>query len=250
MKNSEEMVTSLLERRDRYVAEQKKKRTIITHAVTSLCCVCLVALLGFGLQQGDMFSTMSPDEVLEDTSHVGAKESIIESTEVLSDKYVIDNKIVVHQINNISTDWSINSLKDDDFVEMGFDEMKQYYGIDFFPDIPSDIMLWEDQRIGVYKRNGGNGEVYWNSIILNFSNEDFTRNIHLGIAPNGISAFDYLYFDTTVEKSIINNVEVMIGKTESGYYYAEFLYRDIAFIIDTEGVSQNEFVEIIASILD
>ena len=39
MKNSEEIVNSLLERRDRYVTEQKKKKTIITRTVTSMCCV-------------------------------------------------------------------------------------------------------------------------------------------------------------------------------------------------------------------
>lgn len=248
MKNCEQMVNCLLERRDQYVAEKKRRRRIFSHAVTAMWCVCVVALLGFGLQQGGMFSTISPD--VDDTSYVGTKESIIERTGVSSDNHTVDNKIVIHQINDISTDWYSNSLEDDDFVEMSFDEMKQYYGIDFLPDVPSDIMIWEDQRSGVYKRNDGNGEAYWDSIILNFSNEDFTRNIHLEIAKSSLAAIDYLYFDTTVEKSIINNVEVMIGKTESGYYYAEFLYRDIAFVIDTEGVSQNEFVEIIASILD
>ena len=61
MKNSEEMVNSLLERRDRYVTEQKKKKAIITRTVTSMCCVCLVALLGFGMWQSGMFNTTPPE---------------------------------------------------------------------------------------------------------------------------------------------------------------------------------------------
>lgn len=61
MKNSEEMVNSLLERRDRYATEQKKKKAIITRTVTSMCCVCLVALLGFGMWKGGSFNTPGVD---------------------------------------------------------------------------------------------------------------------------------------------------------------------------------------------
>ena len=61
MKNSEEMVNSLFERRDRYASEQKRKKSIIIRTVTSMCCVCLVALLGFGMWQGGMFNTPNVD---------------------------------------------------------------------------------------------------------------------------------------------------------------------------------------------
>lgn len=54
MKNCDEMVNSLLERREQYVIKQKRKRTMITRTATSMCCVCLVALLGFGMWQGGM----------------------------------------------------------------------------------------------------------------------------------------------------------------------------------------------------
>ena len=60
MKNSEEMVNSLLERREQYNAEQKRKRSIITRTVTSMCCFCLVALLGFGVWQSGLFNTTPP----------------------------------------------------------------------------------------------------------------------------------------------------------------------------------------------
>lgn len=73
MKNCDEMVNSLLERRDRYVAEQKRKRAVITRSVTSVCGVCLVALLGFGVWNGT-FEKMPP--VNPDNSvAVGQKEN-------------------------------------------------------------------------------------------------------------------------------------------------------------------------------
>ncbi len=49
MKSCDEMVNSLLERRVQYVAEQKRKRKIITRLASSICCLCLIALMGFGV---------------------------------------------------------------------------------------------------------------------------------------------------------------------------------------------------------
>lgn len=60
MKNTNEMVNSLLERREHYEAEQKRKRSIITRTVTSMCCFCLVVLLGFGVWQSGLFRTTPP----------------------------------------------------------------------------------------------------------------------------------------------------------------------------------------------
>lgn len=60
---------------------------------------------------------------------------------------------------------------------------------------------------------------------------------------------DYLYFKGTEERSVINNHEVLIGLTENGYYYSEFMYNGVGFLIDAEGVTEDEFVAIIASII-
>jgi len=75
MKNSDEMVSSLLERRDRYVTEQKRKRTMITRTATTMCCLCLAALLGFGMWQEGMFGT-TPPETLNDSISIGEKDCI------------------------------------------------------------------------------------------------------------------------------------------------------------------------------
>lgn len=57
MKNCNEMVNSLLERREQYETKKKNKRKMLTRTITLLCCICLVALLGIGFRQGDMFNT-------------------------------------------------------------------------------------------------------------------------------------------------------------------------------------------------
>ena len=249
MKNYDELTNDLLERRDRYVADQKKKRKRVMGIATSLCCFCLVALLGFGMWQGGMFNTTPPDQTLEDALYPGIKDNFDESKGESPDNPSGNNKIVINTINGISADRMNINIAVDDFVKMTREEMIEYYGVDYIPDVPTDIKPWEDERSGIYKRDGGTGEVYWDTDILNYSNEDFTRSVHVEVDKGSYVLQDYLYFKGTEEKSVINNVDVLIGLTENGYYYSEFMYNGVGFLIDAEGVTEDEFVAIIASII-
>lgn len=249
MKNSEEMVNSLLERRDRYVTKQKKKKIIITRTVTSMCCMCLVAILGFGMRQGGMFNSTPPDQTLEDALYPGVKDNFDESKGESPDDPAVNNRIVINTINVISADKMNIALMGDDFVEMTREEMIEYYGVDYIPDVPADIKPWADEQSGIYRRNCGTGEVYWDADILNYSNEDFTRSVHVEVDKGSYVLQDYLFFKGTEEKSIINNFEVLIGLSENGYY-SEFMYNGVGFCIDAKGVTEDEFVAIIASIIE
>lgn len=249
MKNYDELTNDLLERRDRYVADQKKKRKSLMGVATSLCCLCLVALLGFGMWQGGMFNTTPPDQTLEDALYPGIKDNFDESKGESADNPAANNRIVINTINGISADRMKINLAVDDFVKMTREEMIEYYGVDYIPDVPADIKPWEDERSGIYKRDGGTGEVYWDADILNYSNEDFTRSVHVEVDKGSYVLQDYLYFKGTEEKSIINNHEVYIGLTENGYYYSEFMYNGVGFLIDANGVTEEEFIAIIASII-
>ena len=60
---------------------------------------------------------------------------------------------------------------------------------------------------------------------------------------------DYFFFKGTEGKSVINNVDVLIGLTENGYYYSEFMYKGVGFLINADGVTEEEFVAIISSII-
>ena len=249
MKNYDELTNDLLERRDRYVADQKKKRKRVMGIATSLCCFCLVALLGFGMWQGGMFNTTPPDQTLEDALYPGIKDNFDESKGESPDNPSANNKIEINTINGISADRMNINIAVDDFVKMTREEMIEYYGVDYIPDVPADIKPWEDERSGIYKRDGGTGEVYWDTDILNYSNEDFTRSVHVEVDKGSYVLQDYLYFKGTEEKSVINNVDVLIGLTENGYYYSEFMYNGVGFLIDAKGVTEEEFVAIIASII-
>ncbi len=249
MKNYDELTIDLLERRDRYVADQKKKRKRVMGVTASFCCVCLVALLGFGMWQGGIFNTTHPDQTLEDAMYPGIKDNFDESKGESPDNPAENNKIVVNTINGISADKMNIALMRDDRIEMSIEELCEYYGVDYVPNVPADIKMWPDQCGDIFRRNGGTGEVYWDGNVLNFSNEDFTRSVHVGVDKGSYVLQDYLYFKGTEEKSVINNVEVLIGLTENGYYYSEFMYNGVGFLIDATGVTEDEFVDIISSII-
>lgn len=249
MKSYDELTNDLLERRDRYVADQKKKRKRVMGVATSLCCFCLVALLGFGMWQGGMFNTTPPDETIDDALYPGVKDTFDDKNGESLDNPAANNKIIINTINGVSADKMNIALMVDDRIEMSIEELCEYYGVDYVPDVPADIKIWPDQSGVIYRRNGGTGEVYWDGNVLNFSNEDFTRLVHVEVDKGSYVLQDYLYFKGTEERSVINNHEVLIGLTENGYYYSEFMYNGVGFLIDAEGVTEDEFVAIIASII-
>lgn len=57
MKNCDEMVDSLFERRELYIAAQNRKRKVLIRAAAAVSCVCVAVLLGFGvlLYKNDIF---------------------------------------------------------------------------------------------------------------------------------------------------------------------------------------------------
>lgn len=59
MKSCDDMVNSLLERREQYAAKQKHKRKVIIRTV-SVSCICLVALLSFGVWQSGILKETLP----------------------------------------------------------------------------------------------------------------------------------------------------------------------------------------------
>lgn len=249
MKNSEEMVNSLLERRERYAAEQKRKKAMITRTITSMFCICLVVLLGFGIWQGGMFNTTPPNQTVGDTLYPGVKDNFYESKGESPDNPTANNKIVINKLGDISSNRMKFNLAAEDFVEMSREEMIEYYGVNYFPDVPADMRVWDEGRFGIFKRNGGTGEVYFDQEVLNFSDEKHTRHINVEVAKGHITWLDYEHFDVEDETSVINNVELKIGLTDDGHYFTEFMYENIDFIISAEGLTQDEFISVIASII-
>lgn len=249
MKSCDEMVNSLFERREQYITEQRKKRKVVIRTVTSMCCVCMVALLGFGAWKGGVFDT-TPQNA-HDALYPGIKDNFDESKGESPDDPVANNKIIINEIDDISGDKNYICLFVDDFVSMDKTDLNEYYGVNIFPAVPEDLTEWEEQKehFGIYRRNGGTGEVYCDLQALNYSNEDFSRTVNVEVVKDGLPLCDYMLFEENKEKSIINNLEVAIGHSATGHYYAQFIYQNVGFQVIADGLTQDEFVAVISSLI-
>ena len=156
--------------------------------------------------------------------------------------------IFLNRISAVSAYKLKIDLLEEDYIAMTLDEMNAYYGANVVPTVPADILPWEDQKGGIFKRDGGTGDVYWDQNLLNFSNKDFTREVHLEFAKGKYPLIDYHTFSGK-KMSVINGTEVLIGKSEADWYYAKFMHKNVGFVLDANGVTQDEFVAILVSLL-
>ncbi len=239
MKNYDELTDNLLKRRDCYVAEQRKKRKRAAGIAASFCCFAI--LIGFGVWQS--IKSIPPDKDLEDALYPGIKDYFGES------ETADNNKIIINHVEDITVEKMSIARMRDDFVEMTREEMISYYGVNFVPEVPSDMKIKEGEKSGIYRRGGGTGEVYWDEDEVKFSNADSTRNVILTVDKGGYVYVDHNPLKGTEEKSVINNVELFIGLSEDGWFYTEFMYKNVGFLICAQGITENEFVSVIESII-
>lgn len=246
MKNCDEMVNDLLVRREQYLAERKHRRRVIARAAASACCVCLVALAGFLVWRNEKVPSSPTEQAAEPVLSQQSTGTTEETTTAATEERVTEDRIVIHPCNGVSLDVSNIDLSEDDFVEMSRDEMIDYYGVDYIPDVPSDVKPWAEESCGVYRRDG---KVYWDADMLNYFNEDFTRRVHLEVCKEVFIVRDYLPYDGSDEMSVIRGVEMFLTRDANGGYYADFFYQNVEFLLSTQGLSEDEFLAILASLI-
>lgn len=75
MKNYNEMANDVLRRIGEHETEQRNRRKVMKKVIIPICSLCLVAILGIGLWQGDFFSKTPPSQ-LDDSSITGEQNYI------------------------------------------------------------------------------------------------------------------------------------------------------------------------------
>lgn len=103
MKNCNEMVTSLLERREQYEAEQKRKRKLIMSTAIPLSCFCIIAVLGVGLWQSGILGTSDIPQDKNDSILAGGES---DSNGIFCGDYWVDGD---GNDNNVEQDNSATS---------------------------------------------------------------------------------------------------------------------------------------------
>lgn len=87
MKSCDEMVHSLLERREQYIIRQKRRKTRIIGAVTTLCGICFVWILASGIWRQEEAETTPADLVKEEEKVLaGGNEMSMEDVSVHGDE--------------------------------------------------------------------------------------------------------------------------------------------------------------------
>jgi len=261
MKSYEEVTNNLLERRDRYVVEQNRKRKRMMGAATSLCCCCLVALMGFGVWQSGMLQSEPPITVDSSknsgsdvaglhTTNPNAETSQTPNTSDQTDTVLANNDIRILEVENMPDvpQKMFIGLMRDDFTRMNDDEINAYYGVNVFPTVPTDLDRKDEEPFGIFKRKA-NGEVYYDGNKISYTNADYSKGIAVNVEKNGLP-FDFCNLFAIFEtRSIVNDVEVGIAQTPSGEMYAEFMYQNVGFRIWASGLTKDEFVAAIESII-
>ncbi len=253
MMNRNEMVNHLLERRDQYVAEQKRKRKTAVRITTCAFSFTLAALLGIGVWQSDLFDRATVTGA-ENSSNVSDRDYSDKLNTETNDNPTEGNKINIIQIDGISAKKYKLDLLEEDFIPLTSDELESYYGINIFPTVPSDLGTEWGERDGsprgIFKKNNGTGKVYYDVQVLNYSNRDYSRCVNIELSKGHMPMSDYGSLDwLDSEMSVINNTNVGIGQTDAGHYLVEFMYKNVGFRLIVEGLTQEEMVSVIASII-
>lgn len=270
MKNYDELTNDLLERRDRYVAEQRQKRKKTMGLATSLCCFCLVALLGFGMWQGGLLNT-NPPAITGDQTISGEKEQTDKNN---SNTPNTDNQSQGEQStlpsNNSQTGtteendpiriaWVINKVEGQiGAARLNFSTDKYYSEKKTLKDITEylgrDLSKLESVMPQGFEFYGSHetdffyeldGDIAYDSCFFGYkSNEQY---ITVKVSKIGVP-YDCMYMLNNPTVSNINGVEVTIGgiykADNTGDFeliFADFSHDGLQYRVILENVSSDDY---------
>ena len=115
-------------------------------------------------------------------------------------------------------------------------------------EIPKDLSLKNSYML--YTRSDFEVKVYdlLHDYVFNYSDEKEERKITIVFSEVEEPLRDY-YFGEGKKKSKIGDVEVKISQYKE-LYMATFTYNEVNFDIETKGITENELVELLVSIIE
>lgn len=261
MKDYNEVAQSVLERRDKYVAERRRATKRI---VSTLSCFCLVALVGFVAWHSGLFDSQPAfNEPMNEPQEVefqdGTAASVTEGSDMTVDPELpVDLVLPVAHFNVVDkpdpATYQQIALPGEDYISMTYVELLSYYGIELpieeaFP----DLSLADSERgYGVYQ-NSERG-AYYDGNSVRFENADGTQTLHITLTK----AFHHPYdiFTLTGEQigfTSVNGHDLSVFSyvDENGAqrFYVELLQNDVGWYVDASGVSEDDFLRILMTVV-
>ena len=267
MKNYDELTNDLLERRDRYVADQKKRRKRVMSVATSLCCFCLVALLGFGMWQGGMFDA-KPPITLDDSINIGDKDYInpdeLDNSQTSTPgnndsqgntqtgtEQKFDPADIIWTINRVEGQVSaapLNYSTDKYYSERkSLTNIAAYLGRDL-----SKLEVVTSQGfefLGRYETDFYyelNGDVAYDSCVFGYTKDE--KQITIRVSKIGVP-YDCMYMLNNQTVSNINGVEVTVGGVykadnsgEIELIFADFSHGGLQYRLTIENVPSDDYM--------
>ena len=238
MKSYEETAFSVMEKIEKHRTAQKRKRQIVLGTTIPLCSICLIVAMGFFSMESRL------PKPAADSPIPAVSEPPTEPVSAQAPQ----NTIVIHPIEETNNEQFNIALFRDDFISMTKDQVNDYYGINVYPAVPEDLSM-QKMAAGIYKRNGGTGEIYHDQNRQDYRNEKDSRHIVVETRKGKLPFFQFVIPDVSSGNSIINGQDVTIGINEYGWYSAWFLYQDVGFYIGAEGITQDELINVISSLI-
>lgn len=267
MKNYDELTNDLLERRDRYVADQKKRRKRVMSVATSLCCFCLVALLGFGMWQGGMFDA-KPPITLDDSINIGDKDYINPdeldnsqtSTPGNNDSQGNTQTGTEQKFDPAEIIWTINRVEGQvSAAPLNYSTDKYYSERKSLTDIAAylgrDLSKLEVitsqgfEFLGRYETDFYyelNGDVAYDSCVFGYTKDE--KQITIRVSKIGVP-YDCMYMLNNPTVSNINGVEVTVGGVykadNSGkieLIFADFSHGGLQYRLTIENVPSDDYM--------
>lgn len=81
-----------------------------------------------------------------------------------------------------------------------------------------------------------------------YENKNTNRNIEISFSKDNKPIRDYYFSDEGSKESTINGTSLIINQSGTTYF-TEFTYRDINFDIETRGITEEEFLKFLKSII-
>lgn len=270
MKSCDEMVNSLLERREQYVAEQKREKKVLTRTVTSMFCVCLVSLLGFGMWQSGIFNTTPPAK-LDDSINIGEKDYInpgelnnginIEQTQGnQSNRQTEDNEdqFVVNQVDSIMAadmDVQFNSFKKLPYHVwmLVLEDFHKFVGItyeEFTDKIPDGFECCHFYSLSIrgYKDANLKDEYRLHDYVFEYQTEN-GGEATIAICSSEEPLRDYFIMCDNPKQSEINGISVIIYGYQDTFM-VQFSHENINYDIETSNITLEELEDLLIGIIE